>query len=927
MADDVTIKFGADIADLKGKVDEVLGVFGGLTSKFAQMAAVVGGGVAFKKFIDETIAINGEAMKLSKMLGITGDEAGTLNTALGDIGSSADTYTGAFLKFTRQLQNNSEEMRAMGVDVDALKNGTKDSNQVFQESIKLIDGYRIGQDQARAAMKLFGKSVEEVQALRKLDNQKLEEAKKKNQELNLTITQEGVAATKAYKLAMNDVDDVLHGVQKTIGEGVMPHFTEMANKLASIGPVIIQALRPAVQTLVNIWDTLGETITVVWNTISGVASLFSQTWQQVFGKDGPGAMEIFNNALKIIEIAFVGFRIAFELSASALKTGLTLMGEYMVRFANVSERALKFDFAGAKAAWKAGVDEHNKILDEGMRDAVAIAEKGQADIEKIALRSTAIPNGTPMGGPKGGPKTMDFKKPGGDDQKLSANLALQKATQEAARALELEFLKERQSMDDVAYATGLLSTREYYDRKLAIEQKALDVSLEAKRHELADAAKAEKDALARAGSAKPEERNKLEAQAIKFKTDGVKLAGEIAVMEAQRADAVRGIAAAYDDVNRKLNLDLDAIRASRAKAAADYEVEVQRQALEKQKALRQISAEDAFAIERQLEERSFAATLTALAAKRAAIAGNDAEQRRARAQLDAEREAAEQQHQIRLTQITNAAELERSKYSIQAQVSVEGALSTFLTDLISRTKSIGDAFRSMAVTIATAFENLIAKRFTERLFDKAGVGKVIDTFVDFVLGGIDKMVVGWVVGEQAKTLATVAGATERTAVEATASATSKTITIGDALLSIGARAAQAAAGVYAALASIPYIGPILAPVAAGAAMATVIGFGKHIFSAEGGWDSVPHDGAMAQLHKKEMVLPRFLSEGVRQIAEPGKLQQVVAAGLNQQGQAGPTFHVTVQNHMIDARHGAQFLEEQAKTLVRVLKNEHRNFNF
>ena len=103
---EVNVKFGATIDDFKSKMGEVTGIFGKIIERFGALAAVVAGGAAFKSFIDKTTELTGEASKLSKTLGITVEDAGTLNTALGDIGADADTYTGAFLKFNRALRTN-----------------------------------------------------------------------------------------------------------------------------------------------------------------------------------------------------------------------------------------------------------------------------------------------------------------------------------------------------------------------------------------------------------------------------------------------------------------------------------------------------------------------------------------------------------------------------------------------------------------------------------------------------------------------------------------------------------------------------------------------------------------------------------------------------------------------------------------------------
>jgi hypothetical protein len=74
-------------------------------------------------------------------------------------------------------------------------------------------------------------------------------------------------------------------------------------------------------------------------------------------------------------------------------------------------------------------------------------------------------------------------------------------------------------------------------------------------------------------------------------------------------------------------------------------------------------------------------------------------------------------------------------------------------------------------------------------------------------------------------------------------------------------AAVAAANAYAATAAIPYVGPILAPVAAAAAYAGVMAF--DVISAEGGAGTIPADGTMAVLHENEMVLPASIANPLR----------------------------------------------------------------
>lgn len=78
-------------------------------------------------------------------------------------------------------------------------------------------------------------------------------------------------------------------------------------------------------------------------------------------------------------------------------------------------------------------------------------------------------------------------------------------------------------------------------------------------------------------------------------------------------------------------------------------------------------------------------------------------------------------------------------------------------------------------------------------------------------------------------------------------------------------AKKAASGAYSALVGIPYIGPFIAPVAAGVAFAAV-----EAFSAADGMDIPSGLNPRVQLHEKEMVLPQQHADVIRGLANGGE---------------------------------------------------------
>lgn len=126
-----------------------------------------------------------------------------------------------------------------------------------------------------------------------------------------------------------------------------------------------------------------------------------------------------------------------------------------------------------------------------------------------------------------------------------------------------------------------------------------------------------------------------------------------------------------------------------------------------------------------------------------------------------------------------------------------------------------------------------------------------------------KTVMDWIANEGAKTSASAAGAAARATIEDTAATQTKVTDATTGKSQITTAAATGAAKAYQAIVGIPYVGPVLAPIAAGVAFAGIEAFSGMLSSAEGGWERVPADGMMTELHKNEMVLPATVADHVR----------------------------------------------------------------
>jgi hypothetical protein len=141
---------------------------------------------------------------------------------------------------------------------------------------------------------------------------------------------------------------------------------------------------------------------------------------------------------------------------------------------------------------------------------------------------------------------------------------------------------------------------------------------------------------------------------------------------------------------------------------------------------------------------------------------------------------------------------------------IQTSLGSAFKGMLSGGETFGQGMRNVATSIADSFLNMAAKNITTMLM-QAAVGNTL----------------------RAKEIQKDAGA--------------------------------AAAGAYKSVVGIPYVGVVLAPLAAAAAYTAVLAFD----SAEGGWDVPTGVNPVTQLHEREMVLPRQQADVIRTMADQG----------------------------------------------------------
>jgi hypothetical protein len=903
MAEDVHVGFGASadplleaVETLKEKFEGLSGVFEKFSGVLAGVTAALAGGEAFREMIRSTEEMIDSTRRLMYQTGMAADQAQAWATALRMSDSSGEAFASTMMRMQMRINSNEEAFRAYGIQLRDGNGNMLSAEQQFRNTITALEGLKVGADRNSASLQLLGRGARDIEPFMRAMKMDVEELAEEQRKLGLVVTESDIQIKDAYGDMMVKVHEVLEAVEKTIGTRMMPRLTEMGEKFVALGPQIVEGAGAALELFITIVDSVMEVVRSVANLVTEGFAAIGKVLHDTFAPESTGmtGLQFFKNVLTVIGIAVVTVKTVILEAFEVIKVAIE---QVVVTFMVLGETIVAFESGSILSApariaevWRRGSEQLQDMAREHAKKMADIARDGGEQIKKMADVPDAKAPETAAKPRSGTGGAKDMKGP----QLAQAQAALAAAEAQKELAIVRESVKEQEKALDDSYKNNLVSIESYYEQKR-------DLQLKQNRAEI-DTEVVSLSALEKArGKAKdPIERTKIDTQETAIRAKLIALGmQQLEITRANAREEANALQAQADKLSQ--------VESGRAGGRASAELEQDRAILQQRKALRQVDDQEALTAELELEDRRYRIEQQGLNDRQNLVHQDKVEQ----AKLDADREKAEQQHQQRLTQINNQAALERRRFALDAQRSIEQAGESLLVNMMQHVKSMRDIFREFGISVAKTFEELIAKKFMQRLFGEGTEGgKVIQKAVDMVVDGLDRMLAATVVNQEAQTTATVAGVEARTAAEQAGALTSLAITAGTAIKNIMVYAWEAMAGAFQAMASIPYVGPFLAVAAGAAAFAAVKGIISNISGAEKGQWELPQDQLVA-MHKGEMAIPPKEAQGLREL-------------INKGGGLGGGMNLTVQ--ALDARSFEGWLKMGGgDKIVKHLKLAERNF--
>jgi len=465
----VEVRIGGDASDaksamsdaanaIKNSVSEMTGSLNGLGSAFEavktpflMLSAVLAGGKIFKESIDSVVQEAGEVKKLSNAFGMTAEKANELNIALRLVGISAEEYVGIAMKFDRQLKNNESGLNTLGVATRDSNGNLLDQQTLLKNAVSTMMEYKAGTDRNQFALTNFGRSAEEAFKLLKLNNDVQERATEMAKKYGIGIGQDAVEAVKKYKIEHAAAGIVMEEFGQKLGEAIIPAITKMNTAFVEVGSAVLPLVSKAFEVFGELIGAIGEIIGSAAQIIVEMFDEIGRTAQEIFGQSLPNDMSILQVVINELTSLITTAKFVILEFFQIIGMGIAQASIAWRTFADVASKAIKLDFAGAKAAYEKGM---NEMIEASQSHANKMVEIYRAADNKIKAIWGGEQSQKPDESPKAGTKT--FVNPnsgkGGDSQ-----LQTWKGELEQKKEEENSFFKSSLAMEEQFWTSKLAS--------------------------------------------------------------------------------------------------------------------------------------------------------------------------------------------------------------------------------------------------------------------------------------------------------------------------------------------------------------------------------------------------------------------------------------------------------------------------------------
>jgi hypothetical protein len=399
----IEIQMLADVARLRKDMDEAKGV---VTSTMGGIANVVKGAMgglmaglsvaAFSSWIKGAIDAGDETFNLSQKIGIASKDLAGIQLAFKQAGIESDGMQTAMVALAKNVGNNSEVFKRMGITVSDSKQALYDIADVFKN---MPDGIQ----KTALATELFGKAGANMIPLLNEGSAGMKDMADTAERLGLVISDETAEAADQFNDTIELVGLSSQGVARKVMAELLPTLNNLAgafldsvtsgDKLSKVADIIAAALKGlfTVGAIgVEVFNTLGKTLGGV---AAAIVSLLQGEFKQsrrILEETGRDITKGWGDTAKTVKAAWsdVGSETVKQASAIVKATNATTVAtkgqaEEAKKAAAAQKEAAKAAEAAAKAQQKQEEEAYKALLKYAQErgDVRRAEEKAIADFE------------------------------------------------------------------------------------------------------------------------------------------------------------------------------------------------------------------------------------------------------------------------------------------------------------------------------------------------------------------------------------------------------------------------------------------------------------------------------------------------------------------------------------------------------------------
>ncbi|MEY4372656.1 MAG: hypothetical protein RL219_1425, partial [Actinomycetota bacterium] len=170
---------------------------------------------------------------VERATGQTAENSSRLAAIMDDFGISTESGAKAFGKLGRSINENQDALKQYGVDVVRSKDGSVDMQKTLGNVAEAYSRMRDPAEKAALVNDAFGKTGRDLIPILEQGRSGIEKMYAAVPDKQI-LSQEQLDNAQAYKLAMDNLNDVMMEVKVTIGNALIPTLTDLFNGIANV---------------------------------------------------------------------------------------------------------------------------------------------------------------------------------------------------------------------------------------------------------------------------------------------------------------------------------------------------------------------------------------------------------------------------------------------------------------------------------------------------------------------------------------------------------------------------------------------------------------------------------------------------------------------------------------------------------------------